>query len=114
MVGHDVAFVERFLSSTVPMSRGCMPYEGWVERTRYGRRWKIGCTFSDFKRLMGECVDATSADGLVRETFFKVLAFNIHESIRASILRIADNGVAVGLCNRVRLEIQPIYPKLHF
>ena len=108
MVGHDVAFVVRFLSSTVPKSRGCMargraaaewcslPYDEWVERTGYGRRWKVECTFSDFKRLIGECIDATSNDGMVRETFFKVLAFNIHKGIRASILRITGNGVPVG------------------
>lgn len=107
-VEHDVAFVVRFLSSTVPKSRGCMargraaaewcsmPYNEWVERTGYGRRWKVECTFSDFKRLIGECIDATSTDGMVRETYFKVISFNIHKGIRASILKITGNGVTVG------------------
>ena len=54
------------------------------------------CTFSDFKRVISECIDATSQDGMVRETFFKTLAFNIHKGIRASILQITGNGVVVG------------------
>ena len=107
-VDHDVAFVVRFLSSTVPKSNGCMargraaaewcsmPYNEWVEKSGYGLRWKIECTFSDFKRVISECIDATSQDGMVRETFFKTLAFNIHKGIRASILQITGNGVVVG------------------
>ena len=107
-VDHGVAFVVRFLSSTVPKSNGCMargraaaewcsmPYEEWVEKSGYGLRWKVECTFSDFKRVISECIDATSQDGMVRETFFKTLAFNIHKGIRASILQITGNGVVVG------------------
>ena len=72
-----------------------MPYEEWVEKSGYGLRWKIECTFSDFKRVINECIDATSQDGMVRETFFKTLAFNIHKGIRASILQITSNGVVV-------------------
>lgn len=55
-----------------------VPYEEWVEKSGYGMRWKVECTFSDFKRVIGECIGATSRDGMVRETFFKTLAFNIH------------------------------------
>ena len=79
-VEHGVAFVVRFLSSTVPKSNGCMargraavewcsmPYNEWVEKSGYGLRWKIECTFSDFKRVISECIDATSQDGMVRES----------------------------------------------
>lgn len=33
---------------------------------------------------------------MVQETFFKTLTFNILMDVRASLLQITDNGVAVG------------------
>ena len=50
----------------------------------------------DVRRIITTNPGATSQDGMVQETFFKTLTFNILMDVRASLLQITDNGVAVG------------------
>jgi hypothetical protein len=106
---HDlkIKFVVRFKSNTAPVSNGCMDRgesaqywvangpEEWARYTRFGRRWKVEGTFSDFKRLAAETVSATTRDGMAREITRKILAFNFHKRIRAEIISITGNNVLV-------------------
>lgn len=105
---HRRRFITSFKSNTVGRNRGSrdrgdaarlwvrLPYDEWVERTGYGRRWKVEGAFSDFKRMFSEHVRATSNDGMVREVTFRVRMFNYHKRIRADILGVTGNGVVVG------------------
>lgn len=102
-------FVTSFKSNTVPKSNGCMargeaaklwcelPYREWVEVTGYGTRWKCECTFSDFKRLFPESLEAHTRKGMVREIFSRVDAFNIYKRVRANLLGTTRNGIGISI-----------------
>ena len=102
-----VTFVTRFKSNTNGHCNGSMARgqvaklwlkvgpEEWAVTTGYGMRWKVECTFSDFKRLISEYISATSERGWVREVFQKVRAFDIHKQVRADLLGTTGNGVVV-------------------
>lgn len=52
-------------------------YQMWSWITTYGMRWKVEGTFSSFKRIFGEGVQATSRKGMFREIRMKVNAYNM-------------------------------------
>jgi len=72
-----------------------MTYEEWRAKTKYGRRWKSECTFSDFKRLISEQIAAVTDTGVIVETIGKIIAFDRYKEIRASIVGITCNGVTI-------------------
>ena len=100
--------VVKFKSNCNGRSNGCMargeaareylsmPYDEWRRKTKYGRRWKAECTFSDFKRLIGETVAAVTDTGISLEMFIKTMAFNFYKDVRAQVLGVTGNGVVVG------------------
>lgn len=102
-------FVTSFKSNTVPKSNGCMargeaaklwcelPYNEWVKVTGYGTRWKCECTFSDFKRLFPETLEARSRKGMIREILARVDAFNIYKRVRANLLGTTRNGIEISI-----------------
>lgn len=106
---HDMTFVTPFKCNTNTKSYGCMemgeakkmwhelPYEKWLEISGYGIRWKAECGFSDLKRVAGENIRARTYQGMVREVFGKMVAFNYHKQVRANILEVTGNGVRVGV-----------------
>jgi transposase len=103
----NIKFVVRFKSNTAPVSNGCMERgesaqywvingpKAWTKYTKFGRRWKVEVTFSDFKRLVAETVTATTRSGMECEVVRKVLAFNFHKRIRADVVSITGNDILV-------------------
>lgn len=102
-----IKFVVRFKSNTVPASNGCLERgesagywvvhgpEKWKKYTDYGMRWKAECAFSDFKRLEGETISATTQEGMEREVKTKVLGYNRHKRTRADMIGITGNEILV-------------------
>lgn len=100
-------FITSFRVNTVPKNRGCvargdaarewciLPYDEWVERSGYGRRWKVEVVFSDIKRLISECFRSHSENGHKTVSVMRVLAYNNHKQNRAQIMGVTGNGIAV-------------------
>ena len=100
-------FVTSFRSDTVPANNGCvargeaarlwcsLPYDEWVRISGYGTRWKCECVFSDLKRMLGEAVRARTKAGMIAEVEFKIRVFNGYKAVRAGIIGISGNGVAL-------------------
>lgn len=72
-----------------------LPYDEWRATTKYGRRWKSECTFSDFKRLISEHIDGITDQGIIKETVGKIEGFNLYKSVRADMIGTTLNGVAL-------------------
>ena len=104
---HRYRFVTSFRVDTVSASNGCLargaaaarwcalPYAEWVLASGYGTRWKCECTFSDLKRLFPETLTARSRAGLICQVLSRVRVFNTYKRIRAGIMRVTGNGIAV-------------------
>ena len=104
---HHMRFITSFKSNSNAKSLGCidrakaadlwcsMPYDEWAEVTGYGRRWKCECVFSDFKQLFGETVTSRTELGICAELFAKVFMFNEYKRIRARMIGVTGNGVAI-------------------
>ena len=104
---NDTRFVTSFKSNTRPNNNGCsargdaarlwcsLPYDEWVTESGYGMRWKCECVFSDLKRLFPETVTASSEKGIIRQLFSRIEVFNRYKSVRAGIMGVTGNGVAV-------------------
>ena len=100
-------FVTSFKVNTVPKNKGCfergeaarlwcsLQYDEWVKVSGYGTRWKCECVFSDLKRIFPETVTAKTLRGILRQIHSRVGVFNDYKGIRAGIMRITGNGVAV-------------------
>lgn len=72
-----------------------LTYDEWRATTKYGRRWKSECTFSDFKRLISEHIDGITDQGIIKETVGKIEGFNLYKSVRADMIGTTLNGVAL-------------------
>jgi hypothetical protein len=104
---NNIRFVTSFKSNTRPKNNGCgargdaarlwcsLPYDEWVKESGYGVRWKCECVFSDFKRIFPETVTASSEKGIIRQLFSRIEVFNRYKSVRAKIMGVTGNGVAV-------------------
>lgn len=104
---NDIRFVTSFKSNTRPKNNGCsargnaarlwcsLPYDEWVKESGYGMRWKCECVFSDLKRLFPEAVTASSEKGILRQLFSRIEMFNRYKSVRAEIVGVTGNGIAV-------------------
>ncbi len=100
-------FVTSFTTATAPTKNGCeargeaarlwcsLPYDEWKRVSGYGTRWKLECVFSDLKRIFGETVDARTVRGIVREMVSRIDAFNDYKGLRAGIMKVTGNGVAL-------------------
>ena len=99
--------VVKFKKNCNGKSNGCMArgnsakeylslsYDEWRSTTKYGRRWKSECTFSDFKRLISEHLEGRCDAGIVKETVGKIVAFDFFKEVRAEIVGTTSNGVVV-------------------
>ena len=56
--------------------------EEWKKENNYGMRWKVECTFSDMKRILGDILRSTTRWNSVLETFDKVSVHNMYKDIR--------------------------------
>ena len=104
---NGIRFVTSFKSNTRPKNNGCsargdaarlwcsLPYDEWVKESGFGVRWKCECVFSDFKRIFPETVTASSEKGILRQLFSRVEVFNRYKSVRAGIMGVTGNGIAV-------------------
>ena len=54
----------------------------WKKEKGYGRRWKVECTFSDAKRLLGDTLRSRKRESDVEETVAKVNLLNEYKQIR--------------------------------
>ena len=57
----------------------------WKKENEYGIRWKVECTFSDLKRILGDILRSRTIWTNVLETFWKVKMHNIYKTIRNSL-----------------------------
>lgn len=53
----------------------------WKIEIGYRRRWKVECTFSDLKRLLGDCLAARERETMAYEVFWMLAVFNLYKSI---------------------------------
>jgi hypothetical protein len=67
-------------------------YRMWSLVATYGMRWKVEGFFSNFKRIFGEGVQATSQEGMFREIRMKMNCYN-------RMLALAGGQPSWGLCN---------------
>jgi IS5 family transposase len=58
--------------------------EEWKTEIGYSRRWKVECTFSDLKRMLGDILRSRTMRTNVLETFGKVTVHNEYKRIRRS------------------------------
>lgn len=56
--------------------------EEWKKENDYGRRWKVECTFSDLKRILGDILRSRTRWNSVLETSDKVSVHNLYKDIR--------------------------------
>ncbi len=59
--------------------------EQWKGEVGYGTRWKVESTFSDLKRMFGDCIRARGRDAVADMIYWIVSAHNLYKSIRASL-----------------------------
>jgi hypothetical protein len=52
-------------------------YRPWMEKTGYGKRWKVEGVFSAVKRIFGESVRSSSREGMMREAMMKFQCYNM-------------------------------------
>ena len=53
----------------------------WKIEIGYGMRWKIECTFSDFKRLFGDMITSRKPLWMALELYWRTLAHNLYKGI---------------------------------
>jgi transposase len=63
--------------------------EAWKIEVGYGRRWKVECTFSDFKRMLSETLRSRNRDTMAAELYWKVLTFDRYKKVRKELSCIA-------------------------
>jgi len=66
--------------------------KAWKVEVGYGIRWKVECSFSDFKRLFGDMVTARKPKWMAFELFWRVRAYNLYKDLRA-MLECGSEGV---------------------
>jgi len=54
----------------------------WKIEVGYRRRWKVECTFSDFKRLLAETLRSREQRMMAAELYWKVLTFDQYKGVR--------------------------------
>jgi len=59
--------------------------EAWKIEIGYGRRWKVECTFSDFKRMLSETLRSRDQRMMVAEIYWKVLTFDQYKGVRKEL-----------------------------
>jgi len=59
--------------------------EAWKVEVGYGRRWKVECAFSDFKRLLSETLRSRNLDMMAAELYWKVLTFDQYKEVRKNL-----------------------------
>jgi hypothetical protein len=48
-----------------------------MEKTGYGKRWKVEGVYSAVKRIFGESVRSSSQEGMMREAMMKFQCYNM-------------------------------------
>jgi len=62
--------------------RNAVGAKAWKEKHGYGARWRVECTFSDFKRTLGGFVKAKKMTKIVKEISCKVWIHNMNKKCR--------------------------------
>jgi hypothetical protein len=60
----------------------------WKVEVGYGRRWKVECTFSDFKRLFGDMLTSRKPKWMAFEVYWRIRTHNIYKDL----LEALENG----------------------
>jgi hypothetical protein len=63
--------------------------KAWKIEVGYGRRWKIECAFSDFKRMLSETLRSRKKENMVLELFWKIVTFNQYKAVRRDLAEAA-------------------------
>jgi len=62
----------------------------WKVEVGYGTRWKVECTFSDFKRMFGDMVTSRRPKWMAFELHWRMRAHNIYKDLLTAL----ENGSA--------------------
>jgi transposase len=97
----DIRFISNIRSNSTGNFKGCPPRglqalrrkeigeKAWKIEVRYGRRWKVECTFSDFKRILLETLRARDLGMMAAELYWKILTFDQYKWVRKGLAGIA-------------------------
>jgi hypothetical protein len=92
-----ILFVSNIRKDATGKFEGCAPRglqalrrneigeKAWKIEVGYGRRWKVECTFSDFKRLLSETLRSRQQDMMAAELYWKVLTFDQYKFVRKGL-----------------------------
>jgi len=92
-----ITFISNIRKNAGGKFRGCAPRglqvlrrneigeKSWKIEVGYGRRWKVECTFSDFKRLLSETLRSREQDMMAAELYWKVLTFDQYKAVRKNL-----------------------------
>lgn len=71
------------------------PYDEWVLEMEYKTRWKYECTFSDFKRILLETVEAKTKKEIIWHISGRIGVHNDYKRTRIRIMGATSNGVNI-------------------
>jgi len=97
MKERGIEFIANLKKNSAGRFRGCsarglqalrrmeMGERAWKIEVGYGIRWKVECTFSDFKRLFGDMVTARKPKWKAFELLWRIHAHNIYKNLLATL-----------------------------
>jgi transposase len=92
-----IRFISNIKTNSIGKFRGCAPRglqalrrgeigeREWKIEVGYGRRWKVECTFSDFKRMLAETLRSRERKMMAAELYWKVLTFDQYKGMRKEL-----------------------------
>jgi hypothetical protein len=92
-----IRFISNLKKNSSGKFRGCAPRgvqvlrrmeigeTAWKIEVGYGRRWKVECTFSDFKRILTETLRSRERNMMAAELYWKVLTFDQYKAARKEL-----------------------------
>jgi len=104
MKERKIEFIANLKKNTSGKFRGCsvrglqalrrieIGERAWKVEVGYGIRWKVECTFSDFKRLFGDMVTARKPKWMAFELLWRFRAHNTYKGLLAAL----ESGSEIG------------------